>query len=78
MVVMPLIALRQDMMRRYRELGLRCEKWSASTVVDGADMVLVTPEGYFTPAFTKFIQRTKAAQRLDRIVMDEYHVVLNR
>ena len=47
-------------------------------MADGADIVLVTPEGYFSTAFTQFMQRTKAAQRLDRIVVDECHVVFNK
>ena len=77
-VVVPLIALREDMVRRCRMLGMECVEWSSSQVADGADIVLVTPEGYFSTAFINFMQRTKGAQRLDRIVVDECHVVFNR
>lgn len=77
-VVVPLIALRRDMKRRCQALGLECVEWSSSQIADGADIVLVTPEAVFTASFQKFMQRMKSGQRLDRIVFDEFHVILNQ
>jgi superfamily II DNA helicase RecQ len=77
-VVVPLIALRRDMKRRCQELGLECVEWSSSRIADSADIVLVTPESVFSAAFQKFMQRMKSGKRLDRIVVDECHVVLNK
>ncbi|KAK0768541.1 hypothetical protein LTR59_017590 [Friedmanniomyces endolithicus] len=45
--------------------------------VDGASIVLVTPEKATRPEFGTFIRRLKRTQSLDRIVIDECHVVLN-
>jgi superfamily II DNA helicase RecQ len=77
-VIAPLVVLRGDMRRRCEELGLECAEWSSSQIADGADVVLVTPESVFTASFQKFMQRMKSGKRLDRIVVDECHVVLNK
>jgi superfamily II DNA helicase RecQ len=39
--------------------------------------VLVTPESAVSEGFRKFLNRMRATQQLDRIVIDEFHVVLN-
>lgn len=76
-VVVPLKALRADMMVRCGGLNIRCAVWEPDRAVDGASIVLVTPERAVSPAFGTFITRIRQTQRLDRIVIDECHVVLN-
>jgi superfamily II DNA helicase RecQ len=76
-VVVPLIALRQDMKRRCEEMGLRCQEWESRRPGDGAQVVLVTPESAVSEGFNTFLTRMRATQQLDRIVIDECHVVLN-
>jgi superfamily II DNA helicase RecQ len=70
-VVVPLKAIRADMM-------VRCGAvWSNGHAVDGASIVLVTPEKAVSPEFGTFVSRVRQTQRLDRIVIDECHVILN-
>ena len=76
-VVVPLIALRQDMMKRCNDLGIECAEWDSRRPPDSARMVFVTPEAALTDKFRTFINRLKGTQQLDRIVIDECHVVLN-
>jgi superfamily II DNA/RNA helicase len=76
-VVVPLIALREDMSRRCEELGIRCEEWKSSRPSDGATIVLVTPESAVSEDFATFLNRLRSTRQLDRIVIDECHVVLN-
>ena len=76
-VVVPLIALRQDMKRRCEEMGIRCQEWESQRPGDGAQVVLVTPESAVSEGFSTFLTRMRAMQQLDRIVIDECHVVLN-
>lgn len=76
-VVVPLKALRADMVVRCREVNIRCAVWEHGQAVDGASIVLVTPEKAVSPAFGTFISRVRQTQRLDRIVIDECHVILN-
>jgi RecQ family ATP-dependent DNA helicase len=76
-VVVPLIALRQDMMKRCKELGIECEEWNSRRPPDSAKIILVTPEAALTKQFATFVNRLKGTQQLDRIVIDECHVVLN-
>jgi superfamily II DNA helicase RecQ len=40
--------------------------------------VLVTPESAVREEFATFLNRLRATRQLDRIVIDECHIVLNR
>ncbi|KAL8740051.1 MAG: hypothetical protein Q9190_007204 [Brigantiaea leucoxantha] len=62
-VVVPLIALRQDMKRRCHELNISCVEWSGRQQIDEATIVLVTPESAVSGAFTVFLNRMRALQR---------------
>jgi superfamily II DNA helicase RecQ len=77
-VVIPLIALRGDMMRRCKTLGITCAEWESRHPPDAAAVVLVTPESAVGKAFATFLNRLRATRQLDRIVIDECHIVLNR
>ena len=76
-VVVPLIALRGDMVYRCRQLGISCVEWESRRPADQASIVLVTPESAITEDFMTFLNRQRLGHRLDRIVVDECHVVLN-
>ena len=79
-VVVPLVALRQDMIRRCKQLNITAVEWSgnARDQPDGAAIVFMTPESAVQKGFMSFLNRLKMIQRLDRIVIDECHIVLNR
>ncbi|OGE46603.1 hypothetical protein PENARI_c169G02057, partial [Penicillium arizonense] len=76
-VVVPLIALRGDMVHRCRQLGISCVAWESRRPADQASIVLVTLESAITEDFMTFLNRQRLCHRLDRIVIDKYHVVLN-
>jgi hypothetical protein len=76
-VVVPLVALRADMQRRCQQLGILCVAWESRRPPDAASIVLVTPESAVSPDFQTFLNRLRWMRRLDRIVIDECHVVLN-
>jgi len=76
-VIVPLIALKQDMRRRCRELGLECQEWSTSKKMHDSCIVLVTPESAVSKGFMSYLRKLQAMDRLDRIVIDECHVLLN-
>jgi superfamily II DNA helicase RecQ len=77
-IVVPLIALRGDMKQRCQKLGISCVAWESRHPPDAAAIVLVTPESAVGEAFTTFLNRLQATQQLDRIIIDECHIVLNR
>jgi hypothetical protein len=76
-VVVPLKALRADMMHRCEQIGIKCAVWDGRSQPDGASIVLVTPEKATSEEFGTFINRIRQTKRLDRIVIDECHVILN-
>ena len=64
-------------MDRCSAVNIGCAVWSRGQAVDGASIVLVTPEKALSPEFGTFVGRLRQTQRLDRIVIDECHIVLN-
>jgi len=76
-VVVPLIALRRDMKQRCNALRISCAEWEGRCSPNAAAIVLVTPESAVSEGFMTFLNRLKATQQLDRIVIDECHIVLN-
>ncbi|KAI2474403.1 ATP-dependent DNA helicase Q5, partial [Pyrenophora tritici-repentis] len=77
-VVVPLIALRGDMAQRCKKLGISCVEWQSRRPPDAAAVVLVTPESAVGEEFATFLNRLRATRQLDRIIIDECHIVLNR
>jgi superfamily II DNA helicase RecQ len=75
-VVVPLVALREDMQRRCNDLNIKCAAWDWRRPPEDATIVLVTPESAVTTSFEAFLGRAQVTKRLDRIVIDECHVVL--
>jgi hypothetical protein len=61
-LVVPLKALRADMVVRCREANIRCAVWEHGHAVDGASIVLVTPEKAVSPAFGTLISRVRQTQ----------------
>ncbi|KAG2000694.1 hypothetical protein GB937_010931, partial [Aspergillus fischeri] len=65
------------MTRRCQELGISCVPWESRRPPDAASIVLVMPESAVSPDFQTFLNWLRWTRRLDRIVIDECHVVLN-
>ena len=76
-VVVPLVALRFDMKERCDQLGLVSAEWNSQRPHEWAQVMFVTPEAAVGEAFGQYINRQRAMGRLDRIVIDECHVVLD-
>lgn len=76
-VVTPLVALKQDMQRRCRELGIECQSWSGRKKMHDSCILLVTPESATSIGFMQHLRKLQSMDRLDRIVIDECHVLLN-
>jgi superfamily II DNA helicase RecQ len=75
-VVAPLNALRDDLQDRCDRLGIPCAKWDGRKPPYWARIVLVTPEGAVTKGFGRFLDEKRMLHQLDRIVIDECHVLL--
>ena len=75
-VVVPLISLRSDLERRCKEIGLNAGRWPDQTARH-LRIVLVTLESAVTKAFNRFINDKLATGELDRIVVDESHIILD-
>ena len=58
-VVVPLKALRTDMVVRCREVNIRYAVWEHGHAVDGVSIVLVIPEKAVSPVFSTFISRVR-------------------
>jgi superfamily II DNA helicase RecQ len=76
-VIIPLCSLQEDLERRCRESQIECVQWDSRRPHETASIVLVTPESAVTKTFNTYINRLRSTYQLDRVVMDECHVVLD-
>ena len=76
-VVVPMTSLRADMKRRCDELRIECTEWDSRRPPEKASLVLVTPESVPKKGFHGFLNRLRGMHRLERIVIDECHMVLD-
>ena len=77
MVIIPLNSLREDLKDRCDKAGISCAEWDGQRPPHWASIVLATPEAAVSTAFGRFIDEKRAMKQLDRIVIDECHVVLD-
>ncbi|OBS16245.1 hypothetical protein FPOA_13049 [Fusarium poae] len=76
-VVTPLVALQDDMAVRCSKLGIDAYVWRSRGVIQrAASLVFVTPESAVSKGFRTFVERMHGQQKLDRVVVDECHTVL--
>ena len=74
-LVVPLISLRLDLIRRLDALGINYLVWQPGERREAA-LILVTVEAASRADFLTFAQSLVAQQKLDRIVLDECHLTL--
>ena len=72
-LVLPMVALRTDMLRRFHEVGIRPLIWSVDCTWS-APLVIVVAEAVCTERFLDYARALVNRQRLDRIVIDECHL----
>lgn len=76
-VIIPLCSLQDDLERRCKEVRIECVQWDSRRPHESASIVLVTPESAVTKTFSTYINRLRSTYQLDRVVMDESHVILD-
>jgi len=76
-VIVPLIAVMQDLRSRCIECGISCANWDPDNRAMGpVNLLFVAVEHAIEPRFMNHLQVLYGAGRLRRIVMDEAHVTL--
>ena len=78
-VVLPLVVLKQDMLRRCQDAGIEAIMWDQtheSTHLGSSPLILVSVEQAVHLNFRTFLLRLQLAQQLDRVVFDECHLIL--
>jgi superfamily II DNA helicase RecQ len=74
-LVVPLVSLHVDMLRRVREMNIDHLEWQPGERREAA-LVLVSAEAASSKDFVKYARRLIAKQKLDRIVIDECHLTV--
>ncbi|OLL26208.1 ATP-dependent DNA helicase Q5, partial [Neolecta irregularis DAH-3] len=73
-LILPLVALRQDMERRLKELEIPYAFWSHEQQYTSS-LIIVTIEQASTDSFKSYLLKLSSQNQLDRIVMDECHLI---
>ncbi|KAH8144640.1 uncharacterized protein LAJ45_11349 [Morchella importuna] len=74
-LISPFIALSQDIVRRASTLKLDCQLWGKDMKQD-SQLLVVTVESAVSAKFRQYIRRIKEVGRLDRVVVDEAHMLV--
>jgi superfamily II DNA helicase RecQ len=74
-LIVPLVSLHGDMLRRLREISIDHLEWHPGESREAA-LVLVSAEAASSKDFIKYARRLIADQKLDRIVIDECHLTV--
>jgi superfamily II DNA helicase RecQ len=74
-LVLPMVALRGDMLRRFHQVGIRPLIWSIDCK-RSASLVIVSAEAVCTQGFLEYCHLLINRQQLDRIVIDESHLTI--
>ncbi|KAG6310454.1 hypothetical protein E4U44_005501 [Claviceps purpurea] len=74
-VIVPLVALQQDLFERCIKLKITAIIWKSGHSNPPASVVFVTPESAVTKGFEDFVRRLQNRGVLDRVVVDECHTL---
>ena len=75
LLILPVVALRGDMLRRCQEVGIRPLVWRVGSR-ETAPLVLVAVESACTEQFLDYAKGLALRQQLDRIIIDECHLTI--
>ncbi|KAL6359919.1 hypothetical protein LRP88_07347 [Fusarium phalaenopsidis] len=75
-VVVPLVSLLGNLLDRCQAMDIPAAQWQADRAPRGASIIFVTPESAMTKRFQAYLDGLQALARLDRIVIDECHTIL--
>ena len=76
-VIIPFRALQDDLLKKCTELGIPSSRWDTGSRGRAmAGLIFASLEHVVQPAFHAFLQGLQAEESLDRIVLDECHLVL--
>ncbi len=80
-VIVPFVALAEEMKDRCIDMGLSCYVWRDSGTIltrESAQVVIVGVEHAANPDFQQLLIQMEGAGKLARIVLDECHIVLTQ
>jgi len=75
-LIVPLVALKQDMIRKCKWLGVECTVWRADELPGtGCPLLLVSLDQAVQAPFLTYLNQLDVSGELARIVIDESHLV---
>jgi hypothetical protein len=74
-LVLPIVTLRGDILRRFHEIGIRPLIWSVNCQ-RSASLVIMLAEATCTQGFLKYYYILVSKQKLDRIIIDKGHLTI--
>jgi len=76
-LIVPLVALKQDTVRRCEVMGIECRVWSYEDRYGiGNALVIASLDQAVSVTFQSFLHRLDAAGQLNSVVFDESHLIL--
>ena len=77
-VILPLISLLFDQLKRAKKLNISSTIYDPRNPPDSVRLVFTTPETSLSESFQNFLSRLRTFHQLDRIIIDECHIILSK
>ena len=77
-MILPLISLLIDQLARAKRLNISATIYNPRNPPDSVRLVFVTPETSLTKDFQSYLLRLRTFYQLDRIIIDECHIIINK
>ncbi|KAI5460649.1 P-loop containing nucleoside triphosphate hydrolase protein [Mariannaea sp. PMI_226] len=75
-VIVPLVSLLGNMMDRCQKFNIPCAEWKSDRIPGDVSIVFVTLESAMTKRFQDFLESRRIMAKLDSVVVDECHTIL--
>ncbi|EWY79399.1 hypothetical protein FOYG_17444 [Fusarium oxysporum NRRL 32931] len=75
-VIVPLVSLQGDMMDRCQKHKISCAEWRGDRLPGDVSILFVTPESAMTKRFLDFLESRRLMAKIDRVVIDECHTIM--
>jgi hypothetical protein len=76
-VVVPLVALQEDLHKRCTEYQITSHIWNSRQGTPTASIVFVTPESAVTGGFRDYVNRLQNQGVLERVILEECHTLMD-
>lgn len=76
LVVVPLVLLLGDIIKRYEQLGIACTKWKIDCTLGSMSIIFIILKSALIKYFLDYIKVLQVTVRLDKVIINKCYTIL--